>query len=384
LLLIVLLLFAIKFLLSLEYLRSGRVVVLGAIQLVALPLISLRISLLPFVLAFSVLLPALGPSGRTLWNRFRRRQTRSFGSLRPGLIKVAAHLVIAITLSQTGLYAYREWNDELSEKEPAYMYKDGFFLLGTVAPIVQPGDFPASALRHSIFDNVKINLRDPHLRIAQVFSEGGLDDVLTKRVTETFGGDGVVLPNNAAGETADNAIRRDPAGFLRLALNTWLEYFDSRYLSQTVEREEGTTPASEGFKHVFRQEFGHEYSNAWLSSPVQRWHKIALAWNQFLMVLPILFTGFAFFSRGRNVSKLIYLGVAGWIFLLPATVTAEPTVRYLVALEWIAPLSIGGLLVSLAPGVFASGYDLRGLAGALNYSEGVRRTDHRLNLVLPS
>jgi hypothetical protein len=342
-------LFAVYVLLSLEYLRSGRLVVLGAVQLVAPLLISFRLSYLPFVLAFSVLLPLLGPPARQTWTGFRREspQWRQFG---PGLVKVSTHLALAIAVSQAGLYGYRQWNGNLSNREPAYMYKDGLFLLAAMAPVVQPRDFPIPELRGPIFDHLKFNLRDPRLRIAQCFGDGGLDDLLTQKVNAKFGDDPRTSPNKLARKTALRALKRNPLGALRLTMNTWLDYFDSRYLADTVYREEGkSNKAAEGFKKEIRQNVGWEYNDAWRNSLIQRWHKIALPWYQFLMVLPILFTALTLLSRGRNVTELIYFGFASWIFMLPATVTAEPTVRYLVAFEWMTPLLLGALLTSMMP-----------------------------------
>lgn len=342
-------LFAVYVLLCLEYLRSGRVVALVAIQLVALPMISIRLSNLPFVLVFSLLLPLIGPAGRRLWESLRQKSVhlRPFAS---SPLRLVIHLGLAIGISQAGLYGYKEWNGYLSDKQPAYIYADGLFLLAAVAPLVEPVDFPFAELRHPIFDNVRLDLRNRHLRISQCFNDGGLDTILVRKVRDKFGDDFRTNPNKLARKTALRAIKRNPGGFLELALDTWLDYFDTRYLAETVSREEGNmNKASEDFRHIIKTNFDQEYTDAWRHTCIQRWHKIALPWYEFLVVLPILFTGTAFFSRGRNTAELIYLGIAAWIFMMPATITAEPTVRYLVSLEWMTPLLIGALWVSLAP-----------------------------------
>ncbi|MDQ2840938.1 MAG: hypothetical protein M3Y72_07865 [Acidobacteriota bacterium] len=338
-------LFAFYILLALEYMKSGRLAILVLLQVVAIPLISLRISFLPLVLLSSLLLPLLGPWGRILWRKMRDIRGQN-GFPWPGLRQAVVHLLIAVVVSQVCLFCYRHVNGRLSKLPAAYVYADGQFLLCFWAPIVQKGDFPIPELRNAIFDSLQYNLRDPELRNNQCYSPGGLIPNLTKAVEAHNGGPDEQLVYKLAKRTALAAARRDPLALIRLSAKTFAGYFDNPSFRTQVEVDEGFhNSGSPEFKQELLTKFGERYDGVHIQSLIQRYHNGMVPWYRFLIAAPLVFIPLALFADREYLPQWIYLGIVALMFAAQAVVVAPtPTARYLTALSWVVILMFSAAL----------------------------------------
>ena len=143
---------------ALSFLRTGRLSTLIAVQVLGVVLVSLRYSFLPLVLILAVALPIL-----TI------QKTRRV-SWRPILVRLA----LAIVTSQMLLLGYRHLYGFLEHTKPAYLSRDGYFLLADMAPIIVPEDFPVPGQRAEFFQKIRIPLKDLNNRPLQRWAEGGL------------------------------------------------------------------------------------------------------------------------------------------------------------------------------------------------------------------
>jgi hypothetical protein len=334
-------LFAIYIALALEYMRRARLSVLIWAQVISVPLISIRISFLPMAILNAALLPLLASRSVTfwteLWSRFRTRRDRSEKASVTVWRPIFVHLLVAVLVSQGLLYGYRQLNGSLSHAPPAYAYTDGLFLLSFWCPIVEPRDFPVPALRDAVFNHLAFPLRDPGARNAQAFADGGLIPKLEDATRVGTSPPDVLLANKLAKRTALRAAKRDPIGLLRLGGLTLAQYFDTKYLREMTETDEGHrhgVPAS--FSQALWTDFHQRFQEKDLDSLTEHWHIAALPWYQFLLVSPLLFTVLAAFTERKYLPHWILLGTAAWIFIAQAAILAHhPTVRYLTALAWL-------------------------------------------------
>lgn len=347
-------LFAIYVMLTLEYMRSGRLVFLAVAQVISIPLISIRISFLPLVLVSSVLLPLLGPQAKALWVRLwrslRSKSGAVFSNSSGAAKKVVVHLLIAVVLSQLCLYGYRRANGALSKHPPAYSYNDGVFLLCFWAPIVQWEDFPIREWQGAVFKDLHYELRNPAFRNIQCFAPDGLIRRIIDATARKLGYPDGLLANKLAKKTALRAAKRDPVGLLKLSWHTYAQFFDTPYLQSTAEVDEGLhNPGTPEFHKELLTNFHEKFDGNHLDTLTLRWHMAAIHWYQFLMVVPFLFTLLAFFAAREYTPQWIYFGVATWGFTAQsAVVTVQPTVRYLTAPAWLTFLILGAVAVGVA------------------------------------
>jgi len=335
--------------LALGYLKSGRLIYLVFLEIISIPLISIRVSFLPFVLAGSVLFPVLGPPAVTLWRAIFRRARFKEGMAKDAVLSrtgtVVLHLFVAVLLSQALLYGYRRWNGHLLGRPAAYLYTDGFMLAADWAPVIRPIDFPFAELRQPIFDGVKIDLHDPKARNAQLFAEGGLIPVLRSFVKDQF------LANKLAKKMALRAAKRDPIAVLKLGATTYGSFFDTKYLAYTVGVEEGFGNG-EAREQRWIQElatnFNEQFDGIHIYSLTQKWHAAALPWYKFLMIAPVVVVLLAPFTEKAYWPQWVVMCLFNCMFVGVAVfATQEPTVRYLVADAWLTILSLGALASSV-------------------------------------
>lgn len=127
----------------------------------------------------------------------------------------AAALAFA-TLS--GLMCYANLTGQMTKRPAALNPNSGIFLLGAVAPMLEASDFAATGVKdpQALLDAT--HHRERGMRNAQLYYPGELVD----RLRHEFGDEPRV--SDAAGAAARAAIRRDPAGFAKLALLQAIDY----------------------------------------------------------------------------------------------------------------------------------------------------------------
>ncbi len=170
---------------AVAYVGSGRVWLLVTCVALGIASASLRVGLVPLACALSA------AAVLSRWNRASRAQ-------------IVWHLAIALALTCATHAAYRHAYGLATHGEAAYIRDGGLFRLGLVAPLIRAEDFDGSGIDAHLLDEVKIPLADETLREAQIWSPGGLIEVLKQHAgARAF---------EAAGKIAAHAMRRDPLG----------------------------------------------------------------------------------------------------------------------------------------------------------------------------
>ena len=304
-------LFSIYFLLCAGYVRRGKIQVLILAQILAVCLISIRISFLPLVLLLSVLLPVLAPVSQ--WRR------------------VLTALVAAIVISQSLLYGYRAWNGALLNREPAFLYRDGVLLLGALSPIVKPVDYPIASQRKVIFSGLKTDVPFPTYRVYQTWADDGLCNRVIRELKD------VQLTNQIARETAIHAALRDPMGVIGLAVRTFREYMNAQRLQGFIYIDElRNDPFPPDLTKTLHDRMHFQTTENDTETPVMKWHASGLRWYQFILWFCLASPLLLLIVR-RRLRKLALLGVVCCLcFLVGALLPVDHTIpRYLTTAAWI-------------------------------------------------
>lgn len=314
---------AVFLLVALKYLADASLKWLVILSLLGAVLVSLRIVYLPVVLAAAVLLPVV-----------------AYSSSSPKRLRLLA-LALVVSCGSALLFqeGYRHLTGLIAGRDPAYHYTTGFFLLATVAPLVEPGDSSDAGIAGAVAAQNKsgLPLFDPDLRSHQLWNADGL----VARIKGIFGGD-ERQADQAAQTLARTAIERNPLGFLRLALHSYLTYWRGiPSLRDTLPEEDGAKrPATASLRiaRVVSSVFGADISNLHaLNTPSRRYHLLGREWYLFLLASPFLGL-LAWWLSPANPKGVALLFV--WsCFLLTATClgAVQPAYRFL------HPLSFTGL-----------------------------------------
>jgi len=227
--------FALLMLLALEYLRRPRLWVLAVLQPVGVILIAFRLTFLPAVMTATVAVPLFGYAG-SVWDASSWKDRKRI------LIPLALHLSLSILMFTAWHTAYKNWNGWLSSRPPAYSYSDGFFLISNVSPLVTPADTDNPELI-PVLARPLVHAKDP-LAMDARNSEMFADEGLVSRIQKALKDDD--RANVESKRIAYSAIRRDPVGFLRLALRTYLKFFSRDYMQVILQHEAGMSPIDPG------------------------------------------------------------------------------------------------------------------------------------------
>lgn len=311
---------------AVAFARSERLLTLVAVQILGVICVSLRYSFLPLVLLLSVVLPIVA-----MYKRPR-------GTWRPILVRLA----VSVLASQALLAGYRHLYGHLGHTKPAYLSRDGEFLVADMAPLVTPQDFPVPAQRSLLFQKVRIPLGDIGNRRLHRWVEGGL----CQAMVEIANGD-EDLANSLARRTALRAMKRDPAGVLRLGFSTYGDFMRSKSMIWALQLDEGhfVGPTPNDVKMI-RDWFGVDALDRKFESVTKRWHGAAAPWCSLIVLIPWLYALEMFWHR-RDVSAFDWILLPSALCLLGSAIVpveiANP--RYLVPLPWLAVL-IGGVMVT--------------------------------------
>ena len=197
------------------YVATRRALLIPVYAVLGVTAVAFRINLLAVVLTLSVLAPLI----------------TAFGKWRDGASRVRAigigfaHLVLSLACTSYAHGYYKQWYAELTATDPGDLYTDhpgytaqsGVFRLALVAPLIEPAHFRNTGVSPDVLREVTLDYRDPRLREAQIWTEGGLYDVLQRHSDD---------PDRVARKISIRAAREHPIGLLQLGLLTVLDYFD--------------------------------------------------------------------------------------------------------------------------------------------------------------
>ena len=312
----------------LEFLRTARNWMLALVQCLAVLLVSLRYSFIPLVLLLSLVLPLL--SIRT--------------DLRTSVRPLLGRLAIAVLISQALLFGYRHLYGYLEQTRPAYLSRDGDFLIADVAPLIKPEDFPIAEQRPELFKKITVPLHDINARRLHRWVPGGLCDAML----QIAHGD-EDLANQLARKTALRAMKRDPLGLLGLGLYTYREFLSYARMKWSLELDQGhfVSPTANDVTMI-RQWFGIDARNRRFGSLTKRWEAMAAPWCWLLVLLPIIYS-VELVRHWKQASRPdLFLLLSASVILLAALFPVEiANARYLTPLPWLACLILGVIATRL-------------------------------------
>jgi hypothetical protein len=233
--------------------------------------------------------------------------------------------------------AYKHWYGRLMHREPALFYHDGAFFVAALSPLIEREDFPDSSKRDAIFKRLAY---DPHLivnRPAQHFSDGGLWSNIMKETSDEK------RANELAIGTAVHAAFRQPVGVLRLAMKTFLSYFDSTQLQGWLLSDQGAENMVDPTINDWLQRlYGVSVPRVYQSSPAKRWHLFAIPWYWFILgMLPVWPLLLIVYHR-YDSPFFVLCALTSLMFLETATLLVDhPTPRFLTSAAWFTLLMLG-------------------------------------------
>lgn len=316
---------------GLVYVRTHRLRWLLAAHVAAVAVLSLRLPFVGSAWLATLALPLLATAGRLPVRRVLAH------------VGVSLAVVVALHLGYQALYA------RLTDGPMGYQHADGEFLLSAWSPLVRAEDFDDPTLGRRLLETSRCDVRDSRAREGQRWNEGCLVALL-----EGATGDALAA-NELAGRAARNLAVRDPLGVARLALRSWLDYFDRAYVSLTMRwdrRETDYDPVALAMLATHFALDGRPLPH--LATPTNRLYYAAAAWIPLLAESPAL-AWLALLAAGSR-ERWRHARQGAWIALLASAavgVTAlasmSPTPRFLHPLGWLAPLWMAQLASSVLP-----------------------------------
>jgi hypothetical protein len=331
---------AVYLVIALEHIRTLSLHWLVILSLVGTFLVSLRFVYLPVVLVAAVALPVIAYVSFPLSFPVSVTKTRLRLLALPLIVSCGATLLFHV--------GYRHLTGRLAQREPAYDYSTGSFLLTTVTPIIEPGDSRDVRISEAVVAQRKSQFPlVPELRWAQLW----LPEGLVPRIRTIFNGDDRQT-ERAARSLALAAIRRNPIGYLELGVNNWLDYWREKpRIRSFLETETGMIPGEVNASdaRAIHSAFGGDIASQYkLHTVSRRYHLFARNWYVFLLLSPFL-AGLAFWLRPANRRGMSFLFL--WTLLLLASTclgSSDSPFRYLHPFSFVGLASAAILAETLA------------------------------------
>jgi hypothetical protein len=295
----------------------------------------------------AIILPPLALVDRRDGNRGGCINEVSAPCARSGTL-LLGHGLASIALLVTLHAGYRALFASLAGGSPSYQRADGLFLLAAWAPLVDAADFPDPALGRTVLERSKCALRDRRSREGQRWSQG----CLVSRLEEIAGNS--VAANAIARATTLGILRRDPGGVSRLALASWLDFFDGRLLAEVMRWDRSPWNYPDRVNQLLETRFeldGKALPHLW--TPSNLWYFRSEVWLEILALSPLL-ACLAWLIRtslrrpGARQCALV-AGVATGLMAITAVAATSPIPRYLHPLGWLAAIWMAELLSSFGP-----------------------------------
>lgn len=309
---------------SLYYLRQRRLWQLACVQILAVLVISFRLSYLLVVQASAIALPLIAffPMLREGFKSARRLA---------GVKSVAVHLAFSLLLMFALHFAYKQLNGRLSGRPPAYLYSSGFSILAAWAPTLLPSDSPDRRLSQIISQGDQFHLSNMRLRNTQLYSRGNLLDRWKQAEPDWL------IADRVAKQTALHSLLHRPTGVFTLGAKTFLQYFDFRQTRRQANSDLGNADWPKPMTATMADRFRlapPSRAEVKSRSVLQRYFLQAQPYYYAVLFSPMLFAVLYYFHHQGCVALLF---VHSSILLATDSFLAvTASVRYLQPLSFLA------------------------------------------------
>jgi hypothetical protein len=243
--------------------------------------------------------------------------------------------VAVVVLSTAALHgAYRHAVGRLTQSPPGYIGQAGVAELGFVAPLVKPSHFAGTGCAPGVLDRVQWPLADPNLREAQIWSPGGLWDVMQRACPD---------PEAAARVVADRALRSRPFALLPMSLAVLAKHFDAAAARWRMNSDLGRYPLYPDFVVVLRRHFGLDAVGfPFRDTATSRWFDASRWWLTWTYLgMPLFVAALAWCARRRrDAAVAAFALLAGVLFASQALFTHTLCYRYLYAFPVLALIAV--------------------------------------------
>ncbi|MEY2489230.1 MAG: hypothetical protein QOC70_1172 [Verrucomicrobiota bacterium] len=308
---------------SFLYLKRRGIRHLVIVQGLSVLLIGFRMSYLLVVQVNAVLLPTMAffPILLAAWRSRRGAQAGRFRALRLAFVHVVTSIGVMLLLHG----AYRQANGLLCDREPAYLYATGLHLLAFWAPILTPADASDERLARIIEQGDEFDIKDLTERNNQRFESDYLVDRWQQVEFDT------TRASQIAKETAVRALRRNPLQVLRLAAQTFAQYWNLRDLRHYAIIDLGHHDLTPEQNAMLAESFHFATDGRIIGAPptfLQRFFLISWPYCYFVLLSPLLGISAVYLARERQIALLLLLHL---VIILGVTFTfaVAPSLRYL-------------------------------------------------------
>jgi hypothetical protein len=329
-----LMLFALYVTAAFFFLNEPKIRTIFALNLTGVFLIAFRLSYLPVVLSGAVIVPALS----FLYISAKQKNA----SVHAGRRIAASCLYILVSCLLTyGLHsAYKTINGGLSDKPPAYQYSDGYHLLASWTPLLEKEDFSDPGITGYTKQYFYFYFEDRFQRMNHRWSYYGLIGYIHRMY------DSRLKTNKIARDTAMNILRRNPSGVIRLALQSYADYWDMERLKKEILPGDRCTRAYPDQLIEILKTYYH-MDGLGLSSKrtlTNQYFLNAIPWYIILFSLPLIVAMAIYIDKGRHLMPLALLGFFSLLILVDSTVLIHRnTMRFFHPNEWMAVIFLGVL-----------------------------------------
>jgi hypothetical protein len=202
--------------------------------------------------------------------------------------------VLVVAVSTAALHgAYRQLVGRLTHSPPGYIGQAGVAELGFVAPLVRPEHFAGTGCAPGLLARVKWRLADPNLREAQLWSPGGLWDVMQSACPD---------PEAAARVVAGRALTSRPLALLPMAAAVLARHFDDAAARWRMDSDLGRYPLYPDFVVVLKRSFGLDAAGfPFRDTATSRWFDASRWWLTWTyLATPLLVAALAWAARRRR------------------------------------------------------------------------------------
>ncbi|WP_407354313.1 hypothetical protein [Luteimonas sp. R10] len=321
-----LLAFVVMLLLLSRYLGSGRLrwYFLGC--LAGLAAAAFRMNFLPVALGLGLVVPLV-------------RALLPHSGTGMGHLQKARHVALALAMLLGIHLAYVHLYGHAAQQPPGYLAHSGRMQIGLVAPLIRPEHFEGTGVSGNTLDRVRIPLDDHWQRSHHIWDQGGLWSVL-----ETSSEN----PEQVARTITRRALLDDPAGLLRINVETLGGYFDQTKSRWKMLDDKGARIPGEDDLRLVRIWMGWDARGIEsMESPARRYFAASGGWLvTCLLALPLLalITSIAGWRQPRREQYLL-LGLASLGLFAGHLVFAHIiSYRYIHPFPWFVLANVAAII----------------------------------------